>query len=146
MLIRGDDSFSFEEELCDRLDWTIDEEEDEDDLEYDIPTGNESRDIKMNYRILAVERKNNKLIGKIINLENIKTYRDLVSFIKEQYTPSNLCYGIVYDKDAVLPQDGSDVFVGSDSKREYFIYNIERGDAYVMYKDSNREVEKIEII
>lgn len=38
MLIRGDDSFSFEEELCDRLDWTIDEEEDEDDLEYDIST------------------------------------------------------------------------------------------------------------
>ena len=99
----------------------------------------------MNYRVLAVERKNNKLIGEIFNFENIKTYGDLVSFIKDNYKQSKLCYGIVYNKDAILPQDGSEVFVGSDSKRDYFIYNIERGDAYVMYKDPNREVEKIEI-
>lgn len=55
MLIRGDDSFSFEEELCDRLDWTIDEEEDEDDLEYDISTGNESRDINIEHHKKTVE-------------------------------------------------------------------------------------------
>lgn len=98
-----------------------------------------------NFAILIVNKENNNLVGRVSS-EKFSSSREVENFLRKKYKKSTTFEGLVYRKGAFLPEDNSNLYVGSDTENEYFIYNSDELIVYAMYKDLDREEEKIEIV
>ena len=99
----------------------------------------------MRFGILKVSKVNDKLIGTVISPEEYSDEREVAFLIQKTFTKSKICEGLVYNKESFLPENNSNLFVGTDGENEYFIYDLDGKEVYVMYIDMNKEVEKVEI-